>query len=246
MTLTGDQILEQFSSPFAFDHSAEIQAAATVVTPCLTMIGSLESEREAAIAMANIICKEYGLRTIMLSQWNGIPIPGFDGVLVNEAGVPVANLSLKELVGGQESFKKSIADAELKANRYSDLKFWAQFLLVASKGLIMRSGIWNETFSFDTEEKAELYQQRLRIAQQLAGFFGVGTGRPTWIGVQVKPNARLTVPESYIAARRNSRDSAVEKILVRFPGKMVVIHHSKILVRSVPCELLVAQAPESP
>src|SRR5262245_11807278 len=112
MTVSGDEILEQFSQPIAFEQSRSILNSGTVLIPWLTVVGLHESEQRSANALASTIYKEFGLRTIMLSKWNGIQVPGFDGVLVDDNGRPVANLSLKELSGGQKSFKGSIEEAE--------------------------------------------------------------------------------------------------------------------------------------
>src|SRR4051812_43955076 len=95
VTFTGSDLSHAFGSvserPSYAAAAQEFMQMGVKKSPWLTVIGTLQvSEKTASELIAKFIYDEFGYRTVMLANWNQIDTPGFDGILVDQDGQPVA------------------------------------------------------------------------------------------------------------------------------------------------------------
>lgn len=84
--------------------------------------GVLQQEVVSAAKYSEIIGVRASEDVLLMTTYAGRSVPGFDGVVLNARGVPVANLSLK--YSKYESVGKSLDVAIERAARYSSAEQW--------------------------------------------------------------------------------------------------------------------------
>lgn len=211
-------------------------------SPGLINIGSSNIEElVSARRVARAIRELYGYTLVLMGEWQGMSVPGFDGLIVDRNYQVVSNFSLKTISSSREKhFRVQMALGIDGLVEFSKPERWSEFLFSYVTGKASRLGSHNETIFVNDVEKVFRFQMTLDTVTELTAILGIPSDRPNWLLMDIDESSGLKNFETYSAARYTYRRGVnPQKILVLRQGSLTSIQSGKIELEAKPsCEQL--------
>lgn len=132
---------------------------------------------------------QFGYTFVLMTQVNGVDVPAFDGILLDQNLDPIANISLKSSYHpGPDGLYKTMASAMEKVKTFTHVKGWVNHLIENSEWRHTQT----ESFTFAHQRQYDSFIQLKNTLQLLISVLGVETGRPTWIIADIDHSDQLT------------------------------------------------------
>lgn len=163
---------------------------------------------------------------VLIPEIDSRHIPGFDGVILDAEGQPVANYSVKTLMHAyrERAILDQASSAIKNAKRFSDLKEW----LVATHFLVSDE-LGDHHFDHENMPRRHLRGVKEWLAKSLA-VFGVAErveqARPTRVFIDIRSNdLRLPSQEDLAQVRRwiDRSNGLIESVFFRHGRQMVEV-----------------------
>jgi hypothetical protein len=185
----------------------------------------LAHELVSSARYAKYVSDTKGEQVLLVPEIDNKSIPGFDGVVLDAQGVPIANLSLKTLLNAEASSHalESIALAMQKALRFSDPIEW----------VFMVNGVKRDANGVlhlqDGQSETKLHERRRWLAKSFA-IFGLHVEaerpRPSRIVVDIRAKSLMPTDEEIAEIRKGIQDSKglIESVIFLKGDAVLEVH----------------------
>jgi hypothetical protein len=184
-----------------------------------------EHELESSVEYAAAINKKYGEHLVFLPTMDQVSIPGFDGIILNSTGKPIANFTLKKITIGKSARRihKVVVKGDTGADHFAYFKDWVRVAVSISKTA------W--TFA-DSEElrQAALFRASSFLLKAVK-IFGISTSR----GVITRPHrivvdAQAAAPEILGQINRKTIYNRIKAPKSNIESVHILQNNQKIMV----------------
>lgn len=157
----------------------------------LVQIGTAEAKETRSM---RLFARAHPSSTFVLTANVGsLSTPAFDGVVLDEHGQPIANLSLKTLT--TEEIVSNGDRAFRRMERYSKAEKWSEFM---RKSLFSEvDGVLPPEITLLGPDRMDVFEETYASARKMVRYFAPGHGRPNWLlldltALPVLSRARIT------------------------------------------------------